>query len=224
MADTDRGEGPTRSSYARVARSSSSPLLEERASARRWTTAETRARMGAAPKFQFEPPSDALVDHLVKRYQDVTGDQIRSRPKRNLLAACYRLHGPDLVPFIAHQFAVQGTAQNLLGIIRCSSPRGSDDGQPAADNGVGPGTDASPVPQFSDVAHDRPNDHHGPPCPIECCLPNLIHCYGHWPAFDPRSQRRYDRHPSNPDAARYFSAPGNGSGLGALANNAARAK
>ena len=147
-----------------------------------------------------------------------------SRPKRNLLAACYRLHGPDLVPFIAHQFAVQGTAQNLLGIIRCSSPRGSDDGQPAADNGVGPGTDASPVPQFSDVAHDRPNDHHGPPCPIECCLPNLIHCYGHWPAFDPRSQRRYDRHPSNPDAARYFSAPGNGSGLGALANNAARAK
>lgn len=202
MADSDRGEGPTGSSYARVARSSSSPFLEERASARRWTAAETRSRVSDAPTFRFGPPTDTLLDRLVQEYQRITGDQIRTWRKRNLLAACYRVHGADVVPYIAEQFADQGTAQNLLGVIRCAAPRWMED-QPLAVDPVGGRTDVQPVSFVLDGGLGRTPDHVGLPCPIELCHPNLIYCGDHFPPFDPTS-RRYDRHPSNPDAAPYF--------------------
>lgn len=203
MADTDRGEGPTHSSYARVPRSSSTPFKEERASAKRWTAAETRARVSDAPKFRFSPPSAAVLDELVEEYQRITGDQIRTQKKRNLLAACYRVHGADVILFIADVFAVQETAQNLLGIIRFA-PQGETGDQPLTGDDVGGRTDAQPVSFVLAGDLAQAPDHDGPPCSIERCLPNLIYCEHHSPPFDPTSRRRYDRRPSNPDAARYF--------------------
>ena len=216
MADTDRGEGPTRSSYARVARSTSTPLNEVRASAKRWTAAETRSRVSDAPMFRSGPPSAALLDQLVQEYQRITGDHVRTPKKRNFLAACYRVHGADVVPYIAEQFADQGTAQNLLGIIRFADPRGMDD-QSLADDPVGGRTGLDGV--FSQTP-----DHVGLPCPIDHCLPDLIYCGDHFPPFDPTFRRRYDRHPSNPDAVRYFADQTDAPGYRPAAGNRARAK
>src|SRR5687768_4593935 len=97
-------------SYARVARTSSTSFPEQRANARRWTTAETRSRIGAAARFRFGPPTAAQLEHLVERYQVITGDLIRTRQKRNLFAACYRVHGADLIPIVADEYTLQGTA------------------------------------------------------------------------------------------------------------------
>jgi hypothetical protein len=224
---------PTRSSYAPVARSSSTSFLEERAIARRWTVDEIQARIAEAPTFRFDRPPADLLEGLVQQYQIVTGDQIATRRpnKRNLLAACYRVHGADVIPYIADEFAVRGTAQNLLGIIRSSPPRGTEDVPPPLDH-IGTGTDpshvdrtsAQPVAPVLDRASGGPTDHDGPPCPIERCLPGLIYCECHRPVFDPRSRRRYDRRRSNPDAARYFGDQIDSSGSGSPTTPGTRAR
>ena len=218
MADEDSGRyAHSRSSYARVARStSSSSFLEERASARRWSRAYTKARMATAPAFRLAPPSAALLDRLVQQYQATTGDKIRRPGKRNFLAACYRVHGADVMPFIADEFAARGTAENLLGIIRSSPPRESPATEPNSDRAgryspapQSPGKEAPdikppPHPRAAPSSRATAPDHDGPPCPVEHCLPNLIFCEDHRIHFDPTSKRRKDRHPSNPEAACYF--------------------
>jgi len=224
MADETTGhDAPARSSYAPLAHSSST-LFEDRAIAKRWTDAETRSRVSHGPKFRFDRPSAALLDQLVQRYQSITGDQIRRHKKRNLLAACYRVHGADVIPYIADVFTVQGTAQNLLGIIRCASPRGTGALQPLAANDAGGRCDTNTVPRVLDGASERSPDHDGPPCPIEVCLPDLIFCQDHFPAFDPTSHRRCDRRPSNPDAACYFGDQANKSADSKSATSGARAR
>jgi hypothetical protein len=135
---------------------------------------------------------------------NISGQRIRSVYQRDLLAACYRVHGADVVPYIAEEFRVQGTTQNLLGIIRCAPPREMGIARPLADNEVKPRTDPDAVAGVRDTAFEGASGHDGPPCPIERCLPNLIYCDDHRLAFDPASRRRYDRRASNPDAARYF--------------------
>jgi len=42
---------------------------------------------------------------------------------------------------------------------------------------------------------------------------DTIYCEKHQPAFDPTSRRRYDRRPSNPDAAVCFADPGSPRGV-----------
>lgn len=182
-------------SYARVARSTSTTFKEESATARRWTESEIRSRIEDAPPFRLDPPSTVLLQHLAQQYQDLTGDPVRTQRKRNFLAACYRVHGPDLVPLIRDEFATGGTARNLLGVIRCMPPRSEEESLSPADSGA----PATPTP-VSEMAAG----HHGPPCPIERCLPGLVYCQSHQPPFDPTSRRRYDRRPSNPLASHYF--------------------
>jgi hypothetical protein len=157
-----------------------------------------------------------VLERLVQQYQNVTGDQIRRPKKRNLLAACYRVHGADVIDYIADEFGAQGTAQNLLGIIRSSAPRGTGDVPPPPDVEARSRQDAygatRPSPAIAAVPNGiagRSPDHDGPPCPIEHCLPNLIYCDDHY-RFDPTSKRRYDRRPSNPDAASYFGGESSG--------------
>lgn len=170
-------------SRARVARSSSTDSFEDRTSAttraKRWSSAETKARIAGAPEFGFPSPPRPLLDALVAEYETLTGDPVRTFPKRNLLAACYRVHGPATTAFIADEFARRGTAANLLGFIRTSPPR----------------------PSEAQVLRER---HSAPPCPAEECLPHLIYCAGHRPPFDRTSTLRYDCRPSNPGAAVYF--------------------
>jgi hypothetical protein len=197
-------------SYVPVARSTS--FLDEGATARRWTREEARSRIADAPLFRFGPPSAAVLDEVVEQYQAITGDRIRPRGKRNLLAACYRLHGADLIPYVADEFAVLGTAQNLLGLIRCAPPRESGDDEVMANAEVGRApaplstaqTAADHLAGSASLPRSVGVDHDGLPCPVESCLPGLIYCEGHCPRFDPTSKRRYDRRPSNPDAAGYF--------------------
>ena len=161
--------------------------------------------------FQFDRPSEAELGRLVQQYENITGDRITSRRpnKRNLVAACYRVHGADVIPYIADVFAVRGTAQNLLGLIRSSVPRptgavpGPVDDE-ARSTRADSGERSSPaIAAVSSGIVDRTNDHDGPPCPIEHCRPNLIYCDQHY-RFGSHPKRRYDRRPSNPEAARYF--------------------
>jgi hypothetical protein len=210
VADEEPGRSAHTRSYAPVARSTT--FLDEGATARRWTREETRSRIAGAPLFRFGPPSAAFLDELVLQYQAITGDRIRPRGKRNLLAACYRLHGADLIPYVADGFAVLGTAQNLLGLIRCAPPRESGDEPVLANAEVGrapaPLRTAQPTVESLAGSGSLPRglgvDHSGLPCPAEHCLPGLIYCEGHRPRFDPTSKRRYDRRPSNGNAAGYF--------------------
>lgn len=172
------------------ARSSSTDSLEEGASARRWSNAETKMRIEGGPSFGFDPPASELLARLVQYYEAVTGDPVRTRKKRNFVAAAYRVHGSDFVPLLEEEFTRLGTAANLLGVLR-SMPRrneGVQEGPP----GKAPQTTAA--------------DHEGPPCPVEQCIADVIYCGAHRPRFDPTSRRRWDRHLSNPDAAVYFQA------------------
>ena len=75
--------------------------------------------------FRILPPSKDVLAHLVTEYESITGDKVRTdRPnKRNLIATCYRIHADDFLPFVADYFRVEGSYQNLLGVIRWSEPR-----------------------------------------------------------------------------------------------------
>jgi hypothetical protein len=217
MAGDSSHYAPARSTRPRLARSSSTTLSEEGASARRWTRAETRSRVSEAPEFRWDPPSDAVLDYLALAYLNISGQRIRSVPQRDLLAACYRVHGDDVLPYIADEVRVQGTTQNLLGIIRCAVPREMRFARPLADNDVGGYADADAVSVVVEGASGRSPDHDGQPCPIERCLPNLVYCEDDRPAFDPASRRRFDRRPSNPDAARFFAEQAQTAGFDASA-------
>jgi hypothetical protein len=97
--------------YARVALNSTSSVLEEGATAtRRWTRQETVARVASAPPFRHPSPDELLLRELVAGYEHITGDAVRRPAKRNLIAACHRVHGDAFLPLVAHRFASTGTA------------------------------------------------------------------------------------------------------------------
>ena len=212
LAEADLSQyARARSRYAPVARSTSTRFPEERASARRWTRDELAARIGTSSRFRFDSPSADVLDRLVQHYRTVTGENVHRSKQRNLLATCYRVHGEDVFAYISDQFAVHGTANNLLGIIRSEPPR-----EPGDDASRAGGDDALRSGERPASQVRRPValgvDHEGPPCPLELCWPEVIFCYTHFPAFDPHSHRRYDRHRSNPDAAIYFADQASNSG------------
>jgi hypothetical protein len=78
--------------------------------------------MVAAPTFQFDRPEHTNLHDLVRGYVHITGDPVTRAPKRNLIAAGYRVHGENFFPLVLRLFTTMGTATNLLGIIRCLSP------------------------------------------------------------------------------------------------------
>jgi hypothetical protein len=149
---------------------------------RRWSAEETRARIATAPLFEYPSPDAALLEELVSGYTHLTGDPVRRPKKRNLVATCYRVHGDDFLPLVQRLFTRHGTAVNLLGQIRCLAP--SKTGWPAEEESMdGP---ARMAPSASEP------------------LLGVIYSEENRPRFDPTSKRRYDRHPSNPDAAGFF--------------------
>jgi len=68
---------------------------------------------------------DDTLARICAAYTAITGDPVRTeRPwKKNLIAATYRVHEDDFLPFVADLFKANGTAANLLGILRSSPPR-----------------------------------------------------------------------------------------------------
>ena len=195
-----------------------------RTGARRWTAEERDGRIAEAPPFRYISPPSELLAELVRQYTRITGDPIRSeRPwKRNLLAAAYRVHGADTVPLIEDVFRATGTATNLLGEIRSRPPRHPAQAPvQAADGGRPSVAPVRPAPtstaraaaiedgrptSANEAGRDRSPDAHQADCecPAADLLPGLTHCAAHRPPFDGASKRRWDRHPSNPDAARFF--------------------
>jgi hypothetical protein len=142
-----------------------------------------RTRMAGAPPFGYPSPDESLVRELIAGYEHITGDAVRRPAKRNLVAACYRVHGDAFLPLVARRFASSGTATNLLGDIRCL-----------------PLTEPA-----KDLAETRPGVVAASPHPRSDLAPGLTYPADEPPAFDPTSTRRYDRRPSNPDAAAFFS-------------------
>jgi hypothetical protein len=139
--------------------------------------------MAGAPPFRHPSPDESLLRELVAGYEHVTGDAVRRPAKRNLVAACYRVHGAAFLPLVARRFASTGTATNLLGDIRCLPPT-----DPTHDTERPPRrASAAALPPASELA------------------PGLTYPAGEPPPFDPTSTRRYDRRPSNLDAASFFS-------------------
>jgi hypothetical protein len=171
-------------SYARVA-DSSSDSLEDGASAtkleRRWTAAEKQARRGTAPAPRLPFVEDATLGEQIAGYVHITRDPVRSDRKRRLVALCYRIHGEAFLPHVQRIFARTGTATNLLWEIRCLPPL---DDRPSAH-------------KASDRSETAPG-------PEPLLLPGLIYSADRRPPFDPTSTRRFDRRPSNPDAAGFF--------------------
>ena len=139
--------------------------------------------MVGAPPFRHPSPDESLLRELVAGYEHIIGDAVRRPAKRNLIAACYRVHGDAFLPLVARRFASSGTATNLLGDIRSRPPT-----EPAKEAG-GPGRDATAA------VVSRPPD----------LAPGMTYPADAPPRFDPTSKRRYDRRPSNPDAASFFS-------------------
>ena len=193
-----------------------------RISARRWTAEERDQRIAEAPPFRHTPPSSELLAELVRQYTQITGDPIRSDRKRNLLVTCYRVHGDDTVPLIEDVFRATGTATNLLGEIRSRPPRHPDHAVVEVAHGQRPSVaparpDPTSTAWAAEVEEERPasaietGDERAPDahradceCPEADLLPGLLYCEARRPPFDGTSKRRWDRHPSNPDAARFF--------------------
>ena len=226
-------------SYARtrvaVAPGDSTSSLKKSATAtRRWTRDETRARVVDGPEFPHPRPTPSQLDDQVHGYEQATGDRVRTQAKRNLLAACYRLHGDDFLPLVAEWFGRTGTTTNLLGELRVLPPRdsrpveaaGSDwtdvvePSGPIEQPGPEPGPDAEP---FAGAAAGVVNagtseidaDSAWCSCPEEELQPGLLYCAEHHPKFGSFPKLRYDRRESNPAAAHFLVATAGHSSPGA---------
>jgi hypothetical protein len=165
-------------SYAH-ARSSSTreetiPWREGSLATRRVPPDLARVEAVVGPKFRHPSPDGPLLTELVAGYERITGVKVVRLKKRNYLAACYRVHGPDTLPLVQEIFAERGTDTNLLRDLRRREPAVLDVPEPA------------PI-----IGGEQ--------------LPGLTYRADNRPQFDPASARRYDRHPSNPDAIGFFS-------------------
>lgn len=172
-------------SYERVARSSSTDSFEEGTNAtRRWTAEETRTRVATAPPFRYPSPDESTLQDLVLGYEAITRDPVHRSAKRNFIAACYRVHGPALLDLVRARFVETGNATNLLGHVRTCEPAAFG------------GDDTNPIPAVTTPPPRRATD----------LLPGLTYSETTRPVFGADPKRRYDRRPSNPDAAAFFIA------------------
>jgi hypothetical protein len=172
---------------------------------RRWTTEETRARTATGPEFLHPGPSPSDLEGLVRTYEHITGDTVRRHAQRNLIAACYRVHGDEFPALVAEEFERTHTATNLLGELRVLPPR--ERGQVTTDPPDSTANHESPPPTEGAVpAHpyQANPDSAWCGCPEEDLVPGLLYCAGHRPVFGSAPTRRYDRRESNPAAAYFF--------------------
>lgn len=159
---------------------------------------------------RYDRIEGAELDRPCRAYTAITGDPAKTRGKKQLLAACFRVHGPDTLAYIEYMYQESGTVTNLLGVLRSADPppAGEPVAHPAPDasNPVAPPA-STPVPRASTaVTVRRPFDvatWDGCRCPVETLLPDLIYCDAHRPPFG-TGDARHDRRTSNPRAARFF--------------------
>jgi len=213
---------------------STSSLRGGATATRRWSREETKIRATAGPKFLFPRPTPPELDELIREYEQTTGDRVRTNPKRNFLAACYRIHGDDFLPLARETFGSTGTVTNLLGLLRETPPRDTQArldrttqspkaNPPTETDAEGwsdlrerdPGT-FEPDEMASDEGQSdepyRPSQADTQSawcgCPVEDLRPDVLYCVAHRPGYLSVPRRRYDRRESNPAAARYFALAG----------------
>ena len=186
-----------------------------RTSARRLSQAELTARISAAPSFVADRVPGGELDQMCAGYEAITGVRITTQKKRAFVAAVYRTLGSHFLTAVKDRFSETGTETNLLADLRSgrvantravdaelnSAPSAEDRQEREAPRRAA----LSPDPKKADAAEEttRRGDCG---CAEAVLLPGLIFCAAHCPRFDPTSRRRYDRRPSNPDAARFFAA------------------
>ena len=186
-----------------------------RTSARRLSQAELTARISAAPSFVADRVPGDELDQMCAGYEAITGVRITTQKKRAFVAAVYRTLGSHFLTAVKDRFSETGTETNLLADLRSgrvANTRAVDaelNSAPSAedrqDREAPRRAPLSPDRKKADVAEEttRRGDCG---CAEAVLLPGLIFCAAHCPRFDPTSRRRYDRRPSNPDAARFFAA------------------
>lgn len=119
---------PRSYAHARVAVApgdSTSSLKKSATATRRWTREETLARVATGPEFPHPSPTPSELDSQVRGYEHITACRVRHQPQRNLIAACYRVHGDDFLPLVREWFERTRTTTNLLGELRVLPPRES---------------------------------------------------------------------------------------------------
>lgn len=170
--------------------------------------------------FPHPSPRPLELDGLVRGYEEITGDIVRSPRKRNLIATCYRVHGDDFLSLVRETFGRTGTATNLLGQLRVQPPREGDPvkavtldsteaaapGSPSSSDGRRDQTVMSTV--GGQVRQGQPNPVEAGSgwcgCPEEDLRPDVLYCAAHRPMFGSAPKLRYDRLESNPAASRFF--------------------
>jgi hypothetical protein len=197
-----------------------------RTGARRLSQAELTARISAAPPFVADRVSDDELDRMCAGYEAITGVRITTQKKRAFVAAAYRSLGSHFLTAVRDRFSESGTETNLLADLRfgrvantrsvdsviSSAPSAADRQEREAPRRA----PHSPEPRKTDAA-DETTRRADCGCDEADLLPGLIYCAAHCPPFDPTSRCRYDRRPSNPDAARFFAVADGPSTTGALA-------
>jgi hypothetical protein len=141
------------------------------------------------PEFPHPSPSGPQLDDLVRGYEQLTGDLVRTQRKRNLIATCHRVHGDEFLPLVRETFVRTGTATNLLGELRGLSPRSH-------------AQDVVPD-SATEVTSQADTDSAWCGCPEEALSPELLYCSSHY-RYGYASKLRLDRRPSNPGAALFF--------------------
>jgi hypothetical protein len=215
LAPPNASTGAKPRSYARarvaVAPVGSTSSWNEGASAtRRWTKEETRARAVAGPRFRFPSPDRVTLDALVAGYEQITTIKVlRPRP-RNLIAACYRVHGDDFLGLVREFFMLTGTADNLLGHIRELQPRAASPGDPEQGaaypvlQAMAEGSESPESPGGAGGGNQADADSAWCGCSEDALRPGVLYCDSHRPVFGSMPRRQYDRKPCNPAAARFF--------------------
>lgn len=179
---------------------------------KRWTRAQTADRVAQAPDMVFDRIDGPDLDELCRAYTAITGDPVRTPGKRQLVAACHRIHGPDTIAVIGQILRETGTVTNLLGLVRIAPPRPA-----AAERPAPPALDRQasrpgpmvrlpappPLPRVVPATIDIAT-WDGCRCPLDRLLPDLIYCDAHRPVSGATGTARHDRRSSNPRAARFF--------------------
>jgi hypothetical protein len=153
---------------------------------------------------------------------------VRTQPKRNLVAACYRVHGDDFLPLAIETFERTGTATNLLGKLRVREPRDGTATASTSDTTLATAVTPTPTSEtsvdgwapypFDDGDGDTgepvldliapPNQMHAEStwcgCPEADLRPDLLYCASHRPTFGAHPKWRWDRRRSNPQAAEFY--------------------
>ena len=196
-----------------------------RTGARRLSQAELTARISAAPSFVADRVQGDELDQMCAGYEAITGVRITTQKKRAFVAAVYRTLGSDFLRSVKDRFSETGTETNLLADLR--SGRVADTRAVDTELNSGPAAEdrqEPEAPRRAPLSLDpkEADETEETQCRGDCgcaeadLLAGLIFCATHRPLFDPTSRRRYDRRPSNPDAARFFAAMNGPAFTGAL--------